>query len=69
MKYPIIKDFIGKRFGALTVVEYAGKQEGVHHWKCLCDCGNETITTQTMLQSGKTRSCGCLRDAEQSEIV
>ena len=50
---------MGKRFGNLTVMEYAGKRDGMHRWKCVCDCGNETIVGQTLLQSGKTKSCGC----------
>lgn len=61
---PGLKDFVGKRFGRLTVVAYAGKRDGMHRWKCLCDCGKKTIVGQTLLQSGKTKSCGCL----QSEI-
>lgn len=59
--HPPLKEYVGKRFGALTVVEYAGKSGGMHRWKCLCDCGRETIVGQTLLQSGKTKSCGCLR--------
>lgn len=58
---PQRKDFVGKRFGQLTVTEYAGKQSGMHRWKCLCDCGKETVVGQTPLQSGKTKSCGCLQ--------
>lgn len=61
LSHPSIKNFVGKRFGMLTVLEYAGKQDGMHRWKCLCDCGNETIVGQTLLQSGKTKSCGCLQ--------
>lgn len=61
---PALKDFIGRRFGRLTVTAYAGKQSGMHRWKCRCDCGKETIVGQTLLQTGKTKSCGCL----QSEI-
>lgn len=57
----ILKDFIGKRFGSLTVTEYAEKKNGMHYWKCLCDCGNETVVGQTLLQSDKTKSCGCRR--------
>lgn len=57
---PPLKDLVGKRFGKLTVIEYAGKEKGVHRWKCLCDCGNETVVSQTLLQKGRTRSCGCL---------
>lgn len=59
--HPPLKDFVGKRFGMLTVLEYAGKREGMHRWKCLCDCGRETVVGQTLLQSGKTKSCGCLQ--------
>lgn len=57
---PPLKEFVGKRFGQLTVVEYAGKVKGMHRWKCVCDCGQETTVGQTLLQSGKTKSCGCL---------
>ena len=57
--HPPLKDYVGKRFGMLTVLEYAGKWDGLHRWKCLCDCGKETIVGQSRLQSGKTKSCGC----------
>ena len=33
----------------------------MHRWKCICDCGNETIVGQTLLQTGKTKSCGCIQ--------
>lgn len=59
--HPPLKDFIGQRFGKLTVLSYAGKRAGMHRWKCLCDCGKETVVGQTLLQTGKTRSCGCLQ--------
>lgn len=59
MSHPPLRDLVGKRFGMLTVVEYAGKRDGMHRWKCVCDCGNESIVGQTLLQSGKTKSCGC----------
>ena len=62
--HPVRKDYVGRRFGRLTVTDYAGKRDGMHRWRCLCDCGNETVVGQTLLQSGKTKSCGCL----QSEI-
>lgn len=50
----------GQRFGRLIAIEIAGKQRKMNTWRCICDCGNETITTATRLKSGKTRSCGCL---------
>lgn len=61
LAHPPLKDFQGKRFGKLTVVEYAGKENGMHRWRCACDCGKETVVGQSLLQTGKTRSCGCLQ--------
>lgn len=59
--HPPRKDYVGRRFGMLTVLAYAGKWDGMHHWRCVCDCGKETVVGQTPLQSGKTKSCGCLQ--------
>lgn len=64
---PPLKDYTGKRFGQLTVLGYWGKKDGMHRWKCRCDCGNETIVGQTLLQSGKTKSCGCLQSTVITE--
>lgn len=61
LEHPPLKDFVGKRFGSLTVLSYAGKRAGMHRWRCRCDCGNETVVGQTLLQTGKTKSCGCLQ--------
>lgn len=65
LSHPARKDYLGKRFGRLVVTAYAGKRSGMHRWKCVCDCGNETIVGQTLLQTGKTQSCGC----RQSETI
>lgn len=65
LSHPPLKNFEGKRFGRLTVTGYAGKEAGMHRWKCLCDCGNTTIVGQSLLQSGKTTSCGC----RQKEMI
>ncbi|MCQ2355112.1 MAG: hypothetical protein MJ102_08475 [Clostridia bacterium] len=59
---PPLKDYIGKRFGRLTVIGYAGKlntNSTEHYWTCRCDCGNETNVGQNELQNGDTVSCGC----------
>jgi hypothetical protein len=56
------KDLIGKRFGRLVVVGFAGK--GSHRstlWRCRCDCGTETTVFASNLQKGNTKSCGCIR--------
>ena len=44
----------------------AVKKAGVSHngsitWKCICDCGKETVKNGFYLRTGGTRSCGCLR--------
>lgn len=55
-------DIRGKRFGRLIAVETIGlnKRKSVI-WLCYCDCGNKKEVVTTMLTTGKTRSCGCLR--------
>jgi hypothetical protein len=54
-------DLIGKRFSKLLVVaEHGrGKQKSVL-WLCRCDCGKDTIVDTRQLNSGKTKSCGCI---------
>lgn len=58
-------DRVGERFGRLVVLSRADDYvapNGKKHvmWKCLCDCGNETIVDVRQLIQGKTKSCGCL---------
>ena len=57
-------DLTGKRFGKLTVTGRVGRNaKGKSMWRCLCDCGNEHITTGSSIQNGGTKSCGCsMRD-------
>lgn len=59
----MVKDMIGKQFGRLTVIEYAG-QNYRHRatWLCKCTCGNTKIVDGNSLRTGGTRSCGCLND-------
>ena len=62
-------DITNKRFGylvALELVERENKQipKSRRKWRCLCDCGNETIVEQRLLTT-KThgiKSCGCIRE-------
>lgn len=55
----VLPDWVGKTFGDLTVISYAGKEAGVHYWNCRCCCGAECRVRQSNLQSGHTKSCGC----------
>jgi hypothetical protein len=55
------KDFIGKIFGRLTVLEYAGfNSHRDPMWLCQCKCGNTKVVRQVSLLNGDTKSCGCL---------
>lgn len=57
-----IIDLTGQKFNMLIVKEYIGKdQRGTSKWKCLCDCGKETIVLGYSLENGNTKSCGCLK--------
>jgi hypothetical protein len=53
---------MGQKFNRLTVIEYIGKSKDRQLlWKCLCDCGNETVVAGTYLRTGSVKSCGCLK--------
>lgn len=54
------KALLGQRFERLRVVEYLGSRRGQSQWRCVCDCGVETVSTTNRLRSGNTKSCGCL---------
>ena len=54
---------IGMRYGRLNVIFYKGKDNrGLHLWECQCSCGNTKIVVGQNLSSGKSKSCGCLKD-------
>ena len=61
-------DITGQKFGRLLVVERAGTKNRRAMWKCVCDCGNETIATGKSLRSGGKQSCGCLLDEARKRI-
>lgn len=69
LRHPPCGDLTGKRFGRLVVLGYAGPASELGrsgkkiYWKCRCDCGRETMVSQSDLLTGVrgTKSCGCLR--------
>lgn len=58
---PRRKDLHGKRFGKLTVSEFAYVKSGNAWWVCQCDCGNTKVIRAGSLLSGGITSCGCLK--------
>ena len=58
-------EWIGKKFGRLTVVGFRKVKNGENHawaWDCKCDCGNIVYGIRPRnVKSGQTASCGCLK--------
>ena len=59
-------DLIGQKFGKLLVIDKIGSctlSNGRKKikWLCKCECGNDVELISSVLVSGKTKSCGCLK--------
>ena len=56
-------DFIGKKFGRLTVVAFDSERSVPHkqRWICRCDCGTAKSILRNNLTQGGVKSCGCLQ--------
>lgn len=51
---------IGLKYNMLTILEEVPPTSKYkRRFKCLCDCGNETIIQLGNLKNGHTKSCGC----------
>ena len=50
---------IGNKYGQLTILEVIPETHPTKV-RCICDCGNEHICSQTDVVNGHTQSCGCL---------
>ena len=61
VKVDIQKEYIGKKFGMLTVLKLeSGTNASNRKYLCKCDCGNRKITSEDNLRRGHCKSCGCL---------
>lgn len=63
------KDLSGIKFGRLTCIEVAGRDDKSRCvlWKCQCECGNQTLVRSNSLLMGNTKSCGCLQRSIASD--
>lgn len=53
----------GRCFGRLKVIkEHGVNKDGKTVWECECECGNRTFSIGSNLKSGKSQSCGCLKN-------
>ena len=51
---------IGLKFGRLTIIEKIKVKYAIRY-RCICDCGNETVVYSHRLKGGYTKSCGCYK--------
>lgn len=59
-------DITGKKYGRLTAVKFAGRNnDNRDMWEFICDCGGTKTTAYRWVKSGTTKSCGCLA----SEVI
>lgn len=56
------KDERGKQHGRWSVLSYAGRIGLEHAFHCRCACGVDGVVTGKQLRSGRSKSCGCLRE-------
>lgn len=54
-------DLTGRVYTYLEVLYLNDRPYKEKHWACRCKCGNIISTTTGHLNSGHTRSCGCLQ--------
>lgn len=60
-----MKDYIGQKFGRLTIKDIIYKEQKGRNRKfavCDCDCGKEHITRLDGILNNKTFSCGCQKN-------
>lgn len=65
------KSKVGKRYGFLTVLEYAGRDNtGKVVYLCKCDCGKSVFKqTGNLRNDSVKRSCGCKMNSEKKLTI
>lgn len=65
------KDLTGEGFGFLTAIKKAEKKSNHKetYWLCKCDCGNDAVVRTCCLISGATKSCGCFKRINTSNLL
>lgn len=67
-KYQKPSEYIGKKYGLLTVAEILHTKNGKRVVKATCECGKTITTTLTELKAGKTTNCGCAKKERCSRL-
>jgi hypothetical protein len=52
---------VGRKFGKLSVLEMIQNLDTKNrvYYRCVCDCGKESVVRGSALTSGNSKSCGC----------
>lgn len=61
LKYNI-DDYIGKKFGKWTILEYVGNKNGDRYVRCRCECGKEQEINFLRVISGGSKACLSCRE-------
>lgn len=59
----------GEKYNRLTVIRKTNeKSNNSYLWECKCDCGNVVKVKKWNIESGNTKSCGCLKNESITRI-
>jgi hypothetical protein len=63
-------ELAGQKFGRLTVLRFESLDARRNsYWRCVCECGQETVASGSNLKRGGVKSCGCLVHARVAFTV
>lgn len=62
-------EYIGKKFGQLTVIEVVRDKHSQLKANCHCECGKDSKVFLSNLKSGRTKSCGHLEAANRKRYT
>ena len=60
------------RYGRLSVISLEKRHNGIRNvymFRCICDCGKETVKDKAKVIGGQTRSCGCLAEETRKKFI
>lgn len=64
-----MKEIRGKRYGRLVVeARVTTKNPYSYRALCVCDCGKTKVISVDKLETGNTKSCGCLQSEARGKI-
>lgn len=63
-----VVDINGQIFDRLTVISRGDNSGRGYEWNCMCECGKTTVVLGNRLRSGKTKSCGCIRNENTANL-